>query len=150
MSGDADAPPPGGYDLCPVAYMSFRCFRKPLPTLKIRAMPSRLTARRGLEPRLGPGADLEKVGEAMHKSRILVRSCLCSLLLIASASASSAQEPNGSDSRTPIGRCVSLRTGMGATLGAILGTLVFPGLGTGVGFILGGGGTCIYDGASNA
>lgn len=85
----------------------------------------------------------------MHKSRIVARTCLCSLLLIASASAPSAQEPNGSAPST-VAPCVSLRTGMGATLGAILGTFVFPGLGTGVGFLLGGGSACIYDGVSSA
>jgi hypothetical protein len=81
----------------------------------------------------------------MHKSRILSRSCLCPLLLIASVSALSAQDPKGSGSGSAAPTCMSLRAGMGATLGAVLGTIVFPGVGTAAGFLLGGGGACAYD-----
>jgi hypothetical protein len=45
---------------------------------------------------------------------------------------------------TPTG-CSMVRSAIGAVIGGVLGTLVFPGLGTGVGVALGGGGTCGYD-----
>ena len=48
------------------------------------------------------------------------------------------------------GQCLSLRSGTGATLGAIIGTFILPGIGTGLGFLLGGGGTCAYDAVRSA
>lgn len=89
----------------------------------------------------------------MDKSRIQRRSRFLPLLFAFCTAISAGQEAWAGDtlaSASGSRQCLSLRSGTGATLGAIIGTFILPGIGTGLGFLLGGGGTCVYDAVKSA